>query len=149
MTNAIDIKMNKRGYTKVGAHGSDVGYYIQKRTVDDLWMWTGKCIEYTDGSKQIRTVKVTDLREAGYHYWIDGWIPIKTITEGLLREMENELRQHRGLQKSGIRIPDEPFLKIKTVPEELLVEQDFTDKTQVGELTEEQLASLRAVKQVT
>ena len=147
MTHVIDKAMNDRGYTKVGGYGEGVGYYFQKRTIHDLWMWTGKYTEYTDGTIQIRTVKVDDLREAAYHYWMDGWIPIKGVTDELLRAMEEELRQHRGLQKSGVRVPDEPFLEAKVIPEELLKEQNFEGKTQVGELTKEQLASLRAVKQ--
>ena len=146
-TSAIRKKMTDKGFTCLGDSGTGASYFFQGRYIKDFWMWTRKLTEYTDGSVSIRTVKVTDLREAALHYWRDKWVPIKPITHEVLRAMEAELRMHVGLQKEGVQFPNGEFLEYAFVPEDYLAPQDLTGKKRVGEIDSDIIDSFRKQKQ--
>jgi len=110
--------MMEKGYIPLVA-GDHVGIGWQGSYLDDFWMWNRRFIEYEGGVRHIRTVRVSELKEAALHYWRDGWVPIRPVTEDLLGRMEAALRAHRGLKTEGVTLPDGPFLEM---PEEIPTE---------------------------
>ncbi len=131
-----------RGYTPLMDAGN-IGMGFQGVRIKDLWMWTGKCTEFADGSKMIKTSKVTDLKEAALHIFKDGWIPVEPLSDETLRSMENALRGHRGLTN----VPAGPFLTNREIPSELLMPgADVSDKVVKGVMSEEALKAFRVSK---
>ncbi len=119
--------MLKKGYVPLrGDNLAAIGW--QSEHLKDFWMWTRRFMENDDGTRRIRTVKVTELKDAAIHYWRHGWVPLKPVDDALLRRMERVLREHRGLKREGVRFPDTPFLERPgPIPEEFLgqAEREF------------------------
>ncbi|MBI5826702.1 MAG: hypothetical protein HZB84_09695 [Deltaproteobacteria bacterium] len=110
----------KRGYVPLACN-QYAGVAWRGEYLKDFWMWNRQYAEYSGGVKYIQTIKVTDLKEAAFRYWRDGWVPLKPVDEGLLRMMEKALRGHRGLKKNGVKLPDNDFLKMpEEIPEKYL-----------------------------
>ncbi len=119
MTLTIDAFL-KKGYIPLSLN-SLAGIAWQGELIRDFWMWNRQYTEYKGGIKYIQTVKVSDLKEAAVRFWRDGWVPLKPVSDGLLRRMEAALREHRGIKKEGIKFPDRNFLETPApIPEEHL-----------------------------
>lgn len=100
--------MLQKGYIPLAATElTGIGW--QGELVEDFWMWNRKFNEFEGGIKHIRTVKVAELKEAAIHYWRDGWIPLRPLSNKTLRRMEAVLRAHPGLK--GVQIPEGEFLE--------------------------------------
>ena len=111
----------------------------------DFWMWTRKVTEYKDGTKQFKTVKVVLLREAAFHFWKDGWMPMEPITEEFLRKMEQALRSHPGLQMQNVQFPNGEFLEMpQALPEGIVMPGVKINSTPIGALNPEELDAVRA-----
>lgn len=102
--------MIEKGYIPLAATEL-VGIGWQGELLKDFWMWNRKFNEYEGGIKHIRTVKVSELKEAALHYWCDRWIPLRPLSKQMLRRMEDALRAHPGLSGKGIKVPDGEFLE--------------------------------------
>jgi len=106
---ANSLRPTKKGFYSLA---SDVrgGIAWQGELLRDFWMWNRQFTEYSGGVRLIQTVRVTDLKEAALRYWRDKWIPLKPLTDEILRRMEDSLRAHQGLRDAGINFPSVPFL---------------------------------------
>lgn len=104
----------------------------QKKVVNG-WMWDNRYTEYTDKSKSLNTIRVDSLLDMAKHYWLDDYIPVKGLTEGILREMESELRQ---FFKGGVQVPDVQFLELKTLPDIPLTGSEDTTGKEVIHMVE-------------
>lgn len=110
----------RRGYTPLACNRY-AGIAWQGEYLKDFWMWNRQIAEYRGGVRRIETVRVTDLKEAAMRYWRDRWVPLKPISEDLLRRMEAALRAHRGLRKEGVALPHGEFLRMpEPIPEEFM-----------------------------
>lgn len=107
----MQIVNSERQVTSMGIPYRFVG---SQRKVIDGWMWNKRYTEYTDKSQSLDTVRVDSLLDMAKHYWLDEYIPVKGLTDGILREMESELRQ---FFKGGVQVPDGQFLELKTLPD--------------------------------
>lgn len=114
-----------------------------------VWCWTGKCFEYEEGLKSIKTSQVTSLYELAKKVWLEDWTPcgeivwinkqknttfkgeIEEIQSELILAMENILR----LKYEGKRVPDEAFIELGKIPEDYLMPND--DKIQDLTLSKE------------
>ncbi|MFQ5428516.1 MAG: hypothetical protein ACE5EZ_05995 [Thermodesulfobacteriota bacterium] len=117
---AKSVRPTKKGFYSLA---SDVrgGIAWQGELLRDFWMWNRQYTEYSGGVRLIQTVRVTDLKEAALRYWRDKWVPLKPLTEELLRRMEDSLRAHQGLRDAGITFPSSAFLDpAEAIPEGLM-----------------------------
>jgi hypothetical protein len=131
----------KKGYIPIGNNG--VGFF-QGTYLKDFWMWTGKTTKFEDGTEQIKTVRVKDLKEAALHYYRDKWIPVEPITDDMLRAMEVELRAHQGLKREGVDLLDTEFLELRTIPGDYIMPGvDISDKKVKDEITAETIAAYK------
>ena len=112
--------MLKKGYIPIaGGEHAAIGW--QGEMLEDFWMWNRKFTEYEGGLRRIVTVRVTELKKASLHYWRDGWVPIKEISEEFLRRMEGALREHPGLRLNGVKVPEGEFLEVQeSIPRECM-----------------------------
>ncbi len=112
----LSESMLEKGYIPLAATElAGIGW--QGELLEDFWMWNRKFNEFEGGIKHIRTVKVRELKEAALHYWRDGWIPLRPVSNEMLRKMEVVLRAHPGLKGKGVDIPEGEFLeKAKNIP---------------------------------
>lgn len=104
----------------------------RRKVVTDCWMWNGKYSEYTDGTKSLDTAKFTKLFDVAKAYWLDGFIPIKGLTEDILRAMETELRSY--YKNDNLRVPDVEFLFMKEIPDFELTGKATVGKTKVSKI---------------
>ena len=131
----------KKGYVPIGNNG--VGFF-QGTHLKGFWMWTGKTTKFEDGSEQIKTIQVKDLKEAALHYFRDKWTPVEPITDDMLRAMEVELRNHQGLKREGLDIPDGKFLESRTIPDKYIMPGiDTSGKKVRGEVTAETIEAYK------
>ena len=141
---AILKRLEQKGYFPMTVAGGIVTSH-QGAVLKDFHMWTRKLYEYEDGTKQIRTAQVIELKEAALHYWRDGWVPTKPIEEDLLRLFENELRNHGGLKREGYNFSDSSFLEMPAeIPAEYALPGAEINSPLKGQPTEEQLEGIRA-----
>lgn len=131
----------KKGYIPIGNNG--VGFF-QGTHLKDFWMWTGKTTKFDDGTEQVKTVQVKDLKEAALHYYRDKWIPVESITDEMLRAMEVELRAHQGLKREGVDIPNGDFLESRTIPSDYIMPGvDISDKKVRDEVSAEAIEAYK------
>jgi len=111
----MDMTANNARPVKKGFYSlaSDIrgGIAWQGELLRDFWMWNRQFTEYKGGVRLIQTVRVTDLKEAAIRYWRDKWVPLKPLSDDILRRMEDSLRRHQGLRDAGITFPASPFLE--------------------------------------
>jgi hypothetical protein len=142
----VTEKMIKKGYIPLAATElAGIGW--RGEHLNDFWMWNKKFNEFEGGIKHIRTVKVSELKEAALHYWRDGWVPLRPLSTKMLRKMEAALRTYTGLKDSSIEIPDGEFLKeaehipLEFIGPELRAYLDLPDGPDPGPLVPKELVA--------
>ena len=92
-----------------------------------------------DKSNQVR-----DLKEAAMHYYREKWTPVKPISDDMLRAMEVELRNHQGLKREGIDIPNGEFLESRTISSDYIMPGvDTSDKKVKDEVSAETIEAYK------
>jgi hypothetical protein len=111
-----------------------------------VWCWTGKITEYETGEKGLKTLRAKSLYELAKGVWLEDWIPfgeviwmgrqpyrgdIEPIKPQLILALENVLR----VRFKGQRVPDEPFIEFKEIPDDYLMPQDCEGLIPVKDIT--------------
>lgn len=130
MLSVISKKMKEKGFIPLLSDNL-IGIGWEGTSLDNFWMWNRQYMKNEEGNKELKIVKVGNLKDAALHFWRDNWVPIERISDGLLREMENSLRNNIGLKKKGIVFPNDEFLERPKKIDKKLMSKEVKEKLNV------------------
>lgn len=130
MLSMISKKMKEKGYIPLAADNM-IGIGWEGTSIENLWMWNRQYVKNAEGKKELKIVKVENLKDAALHFWRDNWVPIERISDVFLREMENSLRNNMGLKKKGIIFPSETFLDRPAKIDKKLMSKEVIEKLNI------------------